>query len=43
MKEFMVRALLHAEALGDESAGQAARLVGAGIANPVLAELLVVQ
>lgn len=43
MKEFMVRALLHAEALGDESAGQTARLVGAGIANPVLAELLVVQ
>ena len=40
MKELMVRSLLHAEALGDESAGQAARLLGAEIDNPALAELL---
>jgi tetratricopeptide (TPR) repeat protein len=40
MKELMVRSLLHAEALGDDSAGQAARLLGAEIDNPALAELL---
>jgi len=40
MKEFVVRSLLHAEALGDDGAGQAARLLGAEIDNPALAELL---
>ncbi|SDJ86074.1 hypothetical protein SAMN05216282_101102 [Cryobacterium psychrotolerans] len=40
MKELMVRSPLHAEALGDESAGQAARLLGAEIDNPALADLL---
>ncbi|SDJ85782.1 hypothetical protein SAMN05216282_10194 [Cryobacterium psychrotolerans] len=40
MKELMARSLLHAEALGDESAGQAARLLGAEIDNPALAVLL---
>ncbi|TFC18364.1 hypothetical protein E3O19_04595 [Cryobacterium algoritolerans] len=40
MKELMVRSLLHAEALGDDSAGQTARLLGAEIGNPALADLL---
>lgn len=40
MKELLVRSLLHTEALGDESAGQAARLLGSEIDNPALAELL---
>jgi DNA-binding SARP family transcriptional activator len=40
MKELKIRSLLHAEALGDESAGQAARLLGAEIDNPALAHLL---
>lgn len=40
MKELLVRSLLHAQALGDESAGQAARLLGSEIDNPALAELL---
>lgn len=40
MKELLVRSLLHTEALGDESAGQAARLLGSEIDNPSLAELL---
>ena len=40
MKEFLVRSLLHAQALGDESSGQTARLVGSEIDNPALAKLL---
>lgn len=40
MRELMVRSLLHAEALGDDGAGQAARLLGAEIDNPALADLL---
>ena len=40
MKEFVVRSLLHAEALGDDNAGHAARLLGAEIDNPALAALL---
>jgi DNA-binding SARP family transcriptional activator len=41
MKELLVRSLLHAEALGDENAGQAARLLGSEIDNPALVQLLV--
>ncbi|WP_394771326.1 hypothetical protein [Lacisediminihabitans sp.] len=40
MKEFSVRSLLHAEALGNSTAGRAARLLGAEIDNPALTELL---
>ncbi|MBG6212129.1 DNA-binding SARP family transcriptional activator [Cryobacterium sp. CAN_C3] len=40
MREFVVRSLLHAEALGDDSAGRAARLLGPDIDNPALAALL---
>ncbi len=40
MKELMVRSLLHAEALGDGNAGQAARMLGAEIGNLALADLL---
>jgi tetratricopeptide (TPR) repeat protein len=40
MKEFTVRSLLHSEALGNPSAGRAARILGAEIDNPALTELL---
>jgi DNA-binding SARP family transcriptional activator len=40
MRELMVRARLHQARLGDQQAGPAARLLGAGIDNPALAELL---
>ena len=40
MKEFVVRSLLHSEALGDAGAGRAAHLLGPAIDNPALTELL---
>jgi DNA-binding SARP family transcriptional activator len=43
MKELIVRSLLHAEALGDESAGHAAGLLAVEIDNPALARLLAVR
>jgi DNA-binding SARP family transcriptional activator len=40
MREFVVRALLHRSRLGDQAALASARLLGAEVDNPVLAQLL---
>jgi DNA-binding SARP family transcriptional activator len=40
MRELTVRALLHAAALGDEGAAQAAVVLAEGLENPVLSELV---
>jgi hypothetical protein len=40
MRELVVRALLHAARVGEDDAVESARLLGAGIDNPALHELL---
>jgi DNA-binding SARP family transcriptional activator len=40
MRELMVRAMLHAAALGSSADGEAARLLAADVANPALADLV---